>query len=92
MSQRHFGVTHGQHRDNGMLGYGAKSGVVRWLSRIKGYGFIKPDDGTEEVFVHYSAVIGDGFNHLYEGDRVKFDLVDLGRGPQAGNVRIQKFA
>jgi CspA family cold shock protein len=62
------------------------SGIVKWFSRLKGYGFINPDDGTQEVFVHYSAIEGDGYRNLYEGDRVEFELVDQGRGPQAQSV------
>lgn len=62
------------------------TGVVKWFSRLKGYGFINPDDGTQEVFVHYSAIDGEGYRNLYEGDRVEYDLVDKGRGPQAQHV------
>jgi len=62
------------------------TGVVKWFSRLKGYGFINPDDGGQEIFVHYSAIEGDGYRNLYEGDRVEFDLVDRGKGPQAQNV------
>ena len=62
------------------------SGIVKWFSRLKGYGFINPDDGSQEVFVHYSAIEGDGYRNLYEGDRVEFELVDQGRGPQAQGV------
>lgn len=61
-------------------------GTVKWFSRLKGYGFIRPDDGGQEVFVHYSAIDGEGYRNLYEGDRVEFDLVDMGKGPQARNV------
>ncbi len=63
-----------------------KTGVVKWFSRLKGYGFISPDDGEKEVFVHYSAIQGEGYRNLYEGDRVEYDLVDQGKGPQAQNV------
>lgn len=63
-----------------------QTGIVKWFSRLKGYGFINPDDGEQEVFVHYSAIEGDGYRNLYEGDRVEFDLVDRGKGPQAQNV------
>jgi cold shock protein len=63
-----------------------ETGVVKWFSRLKGYGFIEPDDGEQEVFVHYSAINGEGYRNLYEGDRVEFDLVDQGKGPQAQNV------
>jgi CspA family cold shock protein len=63
-----------------------KSGVVKWFSRVKGYGFISPDDGGTEVFVHYSAIKGDGYRNLHEGERVHYEEVDIGRGPQAKNV------
>lgn len=63
-----------------------KHGHVKWFSRIKGYGFIMPDDSEQEVFVHYSAIEGEGYRNLYEGDRVTFVEVDLGKGPQARDV------
>lgn len=66
------------------------SGTVKWFNRIKGYGFILPDDGGQEIFVHYSAIDGEGYRNLYEGDRVEFDLVDMGKGPQARNVVIRR--
>lgn len=69
-----------------------KNGVVKWFSRLKGYGFIKPDAGEQEVFVHYSAIEGEGYRNLYEGDRVEFDEVDLGKGPQARNVNTMRIA
>jgi cold shock protein len=66
------------------------TGIVKWFSRLKGYGFIDPDDGGPEVFVHYSAIDGDGYRNLYEGDRVEFELVDLGKGPQAQHVLAKR--
>lgn len=69
-----------------------KQGIVKWFSRVKGYGFINPDDGGPEVFVHYSAIAGDGYRNLAENDRVKFELVDRGRGPQAQNVSLTNGA
>lgn len=66
------------------------TGVVKWFSRLKGYGFINPDDGGQEVFVHYSAIDGEGYRNLYEGDKVEFELVDRGRGPQAQNVSARR--
>lgn len=63
-----------------------ETGTVKWFSRLKGYGFINPDRGTQEVFVHYSAIQGDGYRNLFEGDRVEYELVDRGKGPQAANV------
>lgn len=66
------------------------TGIVKWFSRLKGYGFIQPDEGEREVFVHYSAIDGDGYRNLYEGDRVDFDLVDVGKGPQAKRVAARR--
>ena len=67
-----------------------QAGIVKWFSRLKGYGFIQPDMGDAEVFVHYSSIDGDGYRNLYEGDRVEFDLIDLGKGPQAKHVRPRR--
>ncbi|MCC6607041.1 MAG: cold shock domain-containing protein [Anaerolineae bacterium] len=67
-----------------------RTGMVKWFSRLKGYGFINPDDGGQEVFVHYSAIEGDGYRNLYEGDKVDFELVDKGRGPQAQSVTAKR--
>ncbi len=64
-----------------------KRGVVKWFDRLKGYGFIEPEDGGQQIFVHYSAIEDEGYRNLYEGERVRFDTVDNGRGPQARNVR-----
>lgn len=66
---------------------GRKRGIVKWFNRLKGVGFIEPNDGGNEVFVHYTAVEGDGYRHLREGDKVGYDEVDFGKGPQARNVR-----
>ncbi len=63
-----------------------ESGIVKWFSRLKGYGFINPDEGGQEVFVHYSSIGGDGYRNLYEGDQVEYERVDQGKGPQAKNV------
>lgn len=58
-------------------------GIVKWFSRVRGYGFILPADGGEDVFVHHTAIMEEGYRNLYEGERVAFDLVDDGRGPKA---------
>ena len=63
-----------------------KTGTVKWFSRLKGYGFILPDDGGQEVFVHYSAIDGEGYRNLAQGDKVKFMEIDNGKGPQARQV------
>ncbi len=66
------------------------TGVVKWFSRLKGYGFINPDGGGQEIFVHYSAIQGEGYRNLYEGDRVEFELIDNGKGPQAQVVNARR--
>jgi cold shock protein len=63
-----------------------RRGVVRWFSLEKGYGFIAPDDGSEDVFVRFSSVAGDGFRQLADGQRVTYELSDDGRGPRALEV------
>ncbi len=63
-----------------------KKGTVKWFSRVKGWGFIEPQDGGSEVFVHYSAIKGDGYRNLFEGDQVQYVEVDQGKGPQAKEV------
>jgi cold shock protein len=60
-------------------------GTVKWFSNSKGYGFIGRDDGPD-VFVHYSAITGDGYRTLQEGDAVEFEIVQGPKGPQAANV------
>ncbi len=60
-------------------------GKVKWFNEIKGYGFITTEEGTD-VFVHYSAVEGDGFRTLNENDEVEFEITEGPKGPQAVNV------
>lgn len=61
-------------------------GTVKWFNNSKGYGFIGRDDGPD-VFVHYSAILGDGYRSLQEGDTVEFEIVQGPKGPQAANVQ-----
>ncbi len=61
-------------------------GTVKWFNDSKGFGFITQDDGPD-VFAHYSAITGDGFKSLAEGDRVSFDINDGPKGPQAANIQ-----
>lgn len=60
-------------------------GTVKWFNEAKGYGFIQQDNGTD-VFVHYSAIKGDGYKTLTEGQRVEFDVVQGDKGLKASNV------
>lgn len=60
-------------------------GIVKWFSAEKGYGFISREDG-DDVFVHYSAIAGDGFKSLEQGQRVEFEVTEGRKGPQAANV------
>jgi CspA family cold shock protein len=64
------------------------TGVVKWFSDEKGFGFITPDDGGADAFVHFSAIQADGFRTLAEGAKVEFELGEGQKGPQAQNVRI----
>ena len=61
-------------------------GKVKWFNDSKGYGFIEQDEG-QDLFVHHSAIQGEGFKSLTEGDRVSFDVVQGAKGPAAENVR-----
>ena len=62
------------------------SGTVKWFNDAKGFGFIQPENGDRDCFVHYSAIQADGFKSLAEGDQVEFDMVDGPKGPAAENV------
>ncbi|HEX2253188.1 MAG TPA: cold-shock protein [Thermoanaerobaculia bacterium] len=66
------------------------TGRVKWFNEAKGFGFITPDGGAKDCFVHFSAIQGSGFRTLNEGDRVEFDMVEGQKGPAAENVtRVQ---
>ncbi len=61
-------------------------GTVKWFNEQKGYGFITPDDGGEDCFVHFSAIKSEGFKTLQEGDKVEFEIAEGEKGAKAANV------
>lgn len=63
------------------------TGTVKWFNSEKGYGFIAPDDNTDDVFVHFSSIDGSGYRELTEGQRVEYDTEQAPKGPQAKSVR-----
>ena len=62
-------------------------GEVKWFNDSKGYGFITPDDGSPDVFAHYSEIQGEGFKTLTEGQKVDFEVTQGQKGPRAANIR-----
>jgi cold shock protein len=66
------------------------TGTVKWFSDEKGFGFITPENGAKDCFVHHTAIEGSGFKSLSDGDRVEFDMIEEAKGPKAQNVvRVQ---
>jgi len=63
------------------------TGTVKWFNESKGYGFIVPDDGGEDIFVHHSNIVGEGFRTLEEGQKVEFETGQGRKGPEATNVK-----
>jgi cold shock protein len=61
-------------------------GTVKWFNDAKGFGFITPDDGSEDLFAHFSSITGDGYKSLKEGQRVTFEVTDGPKGKQASNI------
>jgi CspA family cold shock protein len=64
------------------------TGTVKWFNNDKGYGFITPEDGSKDLFVHFNGIAGDGFKSLPEGAKVEFESSEGQKGPQATNVRV----
>jgi CspA family cold shock protein len=65
----------------------SQTGKIKWFNDAKGFGFVTPDDGSKDVFVHFSSIQGEGFKSLAEGDRIEFDVQPSDKGPKAANVR-----
>ena len=63
------------------------TGTVKWFNDEKGYGFIQPDDGSKDLFVHFSSIAGSGFKTLAEGDQVSYEEEPGDKGPKAVNVQ-----
>lgn len=63
------------------------TGMVKWFSSEKGFGFLTPDDGGKDLFVHYTAIEGEGFRNLEDGQWVEYEVTQGRKGPQAVNVR-----
>lgn len=63
------------------------TGTVKWFNSEKGYGFITPDDGSKDLFVHYTSIEGEGYRSLTEGQKVEYTPTQGQKGPQASNVR-----
>jgi cold shock protein len=63
------------------------TGTVKWFNPDKGFGFITPEDGSKDLFVHHSAIDGDGYKSLDEGEKVTFETQPSDKGPKAANVR-----
>jgi len=64
------------------------TGTVKWFNGEKGYGFITPEDGTKDLFVHFSAIQAEGYKSLDEGQKVEYEATQGQKGPQASNVRL----
>jgi len=76
-------ATPGRKKDSEMA-----QGTVKWFNDAKGFGFISLEDGSKDVFVHHSAIAGEGFKSLSEGQKVEFNVVQGNKGPAAESVRV----
>jgi cold shock protein len=82
---RLFSLRKAQEQKGGLIDM-AQEGTVKWFSEEKGYGFITPDEGGADVFVHYSGIEGGGFKSLDEGEKVSYEVTEGKKGSQAANV------
>ena len=67
-----------------------EKGKVKWFSNVKGYGFLEKEGSTQDIFIHYSVIQGEGYKKLEPGEEVTFEIVQGEKGPQAANVVRQK--
>jgi CspA family cold shock protein len=74
-------------RDQGRVGTDMPTGTVKWFNDAKGFGFITPDDGGEDLFAHFSAIQMQGFKTLKEGQKVSFEVTQGPKGKQASNIQ-----
>jgi cold shock protein len=74
----------GEKKENQRM---SKTGKIKWFNDAKGFGFVTPDDGSKDVFVHFSSIQGEGFKSLAEGDKIEFEVQESDKGPKAANVR-----
>ncbi len=65
------------------------TGTVKWFNDTKGYGFISPDDGGDDLFAHFSEIQADGFKTLQDGQKVSFDVTQGKKGLQAANIKLE---
>lgn len=86
MSQFYLCYAYGQRKHSKEFCKWQRLGQVKWFNESKGFGFITPADGSKDVFVHFSAIQGNGFKTLAEGQNVEFEIQDGQKGPAAVNV------